>query len=256
MRANGRLLELLAGFCVLLPSGGVQALQESGKPVIVVATVKPHPPSVVHNNFSFQQDRFDLEDQPLLKLIAFAYSVNPKQVVGVPKWVREKHWDLRGTTDLRQDATYPQEQELIRQLLSARFGLKFHDEQREMSSYALQIVRGGPRLTAAADAGSQPREQTDGQEGQRTETYTASSMSYFLTVRQLFMDRPLVDQTGLKGAYDFELRYGLGDRLASDANALPEIFTAIKEQLGLRFQPCKAMVRVLVVDDVAQPSAD
>ena len=96
----------------------------------------------MHNNFSFQRNRFELSDQPLLKLIAFAYSLNSRQIVDAPRWVEEKHWDMSGTTNLTANATLPQEQQLVRQLLKERFGLQFHREKREMPAYALQVVNG------------------------------------------------------------------------------------------------------------------
>jgi uncharacterized protein (TIGR03435 family) len=253
-REIGWKLSSVAWLC-LLGAGG-QAQQEAGQATIEVDTVKPHPAAVIHNNFSFKRNRFELEDQPVLKLIAFAYGVNPKQVVGAPKWAEDEHWDMSGTTNLMDDATFAQEQQLIRQLLTERFGLKFHHEQREMSAYALQVVKGRPTLAVAANPGGQPIEHTDGRDGQRTEDYSASSIGYFLTIRQLFMDRPLVDQTGLKGVYDFKLTYSYGDSPSSAADAPPQMFTAIKEQLGLKFEPVKTAVDVMVIDTIGQPSAN
>ena len=240
------------GFLVL----GARAQQDTGQATIDVETVKPHPSAVMHNNFAFKRNRFELEDQPVLKLIAFAYGVNPKQVVGVPAWVDDKHWDMSGTTNLTEDATFSQEQQLIRQILTDRFGLRFHHEQRKMSAYALQVVKGQPTLAAAANSLAQPIEHTEGREGQRTENYTASTVGYFLTIRQLFMDRPLVDQTGIKGTYDFRLTYSTGDSPNSDVDAPPQMFTAIKEQLGLKFEPVKTAVDVMVVDHIELPSAN
>ena len=69
------------------------------------------------------------------------------------------------------------------------------------------------------------------------------------------MDRPLVDQTGLSGRYDFRLTYSYGDAPTSDADA-PPMFTAIKEQLGLRFEPVKASVDVMVLDHIGKPTAN
>jgi uncharacterized protein (TIGR03435 family) len=225
---------------------------------IEVAVVRPHPPAVMHNNFSFQRNRFELEDQPLLKLIAFAYSLNSRQIVGAPAWVEEKHWDMSGTTNLVADATFPQEQQLVRQLLKERFGLQFHREKREMPAYALQVVNGQPKLTAAADPTVQPLEWTQGHDWQRTENYRNSTMTDFILIKQLLMDRPLVDQTGLVGRYDFKLTYTYGDAPNADADvdAPPTQFTAIKEQLGLKFEPVKAPVDALVIDRIEPPTAN
>jgi uncharacterized protein (TIGR03435 family) len=247
-------LSAMAGFCLI--AAAAHAQQDLVQATIEVDTVKPHPAAVMHNNFAFSRDRFVLEDQPILKLIAFAYSVNPKQVVGAPSWLDNKHWDMNGTTNLTEDATFPQEQQLIRQLLKERFGLRFHHEQREMSAYALRVVKEQPILAAAANPGAQPVEHTEGREEQRTENYRSSTIGYFLTIRQLFMDRPLVDQTELKGIYDFKLTYSYGDAPNTDADAPPPMFTAIKEQLGLKFEPVKTAVQVMVVDHIEQPSAN
>jgi len=232
------------------------AAQSTGNVSIEVAVVKPHPAAVMHNNFEFSKDRFVLEDQPILKMIAFAYALNPRQVVGAPGWVSEEHWDMSGKTNLTEDATLPQEQAIIRQLLVERFGLRFHKDKREMPVYALRVVKDQPKLPVAANPAAQPLEVTDGHDWVRTENYRSSTMEYFLTIKQLFMDRPLVDQTGLTGRYDFELTYSYGDTPSMDADAPPPMFTAMKEQLGLKFEPVKASVEVMVVDHIAKPTAN
>ncbi len=239
---------------VLAASGA--AAQSTADASIEVAVVRPHPSAVLHNNFHFARNRFELEDQSLLKLIAFAFSLTPRQIVGASSWVSEDHWDMSGKTNLTEDATIPQEQQLIRQLLVERFGLHFHREKREMPAYALQVVKDQPKLAAAADPAAQPLESTDGHDWVRTETYRSSTVTDFLVIKQLFMDRPLVDQTGLSGRYDFKLTYSYGDAPSSDAEAPPTMFTAIREQLGLKFEPLKASVEVLVVDQIGKPTAN
>ena len=255
-----RSLFVAASLCLATFAGRAQttAPQSQMDATIEVAVVRPHPATVMHNNFSFPRNRFELEDQPLLKLIAFAYSLNARQIVDFPEWVEEKHWDMSGTTNLTADATLPQEQQLVRQLLKERFGLQFHREKREMSAYALQVVNGQPKLRAAADPGVQPMEWTQGHDWQRTENYRSSTMTDFILIKQLLMDRPLVDQTGLTGRYDFKLTYSYGDasNVDTDADAPPTQFTAIKEQLGLKLEPVKAPVDVLVIDSIKPPTAN
>ena len=68
------------------------------------------------------------------------------------------------------------------------------------------------------------------------------------------MDRPSVDQTGLKGVYDFKLTYTYSDAPSAEADATPPLFTAIKEQLGLQFVPVKTAVNVMVIDHIEEPS--
>ncbi|MCU1323140.1 MAG: hypothetical protein JWM43_2789 [Acidobacteriaceae bacterium] len=257
----GRNLSVIAVFVLSALGAAAHSIateQSMGDASIEVAVVKPHPSAVMHNNFSFVKNRFELEDQPLLKLIAFAYSLNSRQIVGASGWVSEDHWDMSGKTNLTQDATLSQEQQLIRQLLVERFGLHFHREKREMPAYALQIVKNQPKLAAAADPALQPLEWTQGHDWVRSENYRSSSMADFLLIKQLFMDRPLVDQTGLSGRYDFKLTYSYGDAPSADGDAdqPPTMFTAIKEQLGLKFEPVKASVDVMVIDQIKKPTAN
>lgn len=222
--------------------------------VIEVAVVRLHPPAVVHNNFRFSKDRFELEDQPILKLIAFAYSLNPHQIAGAPGWVSSDHYDMSGTTNLTADATVPQQQQLLRQLLNERFGLKFHREKQQMSAYALLVLKGEPKLGTAAHPDAQPLEWTDGHGWERTENFSSYSMTDFVVMQQLFMDRPLVDRTGLAGRYDFKLTYSYGNAPDANADSAPTIFTAIQEQLGLKLQPVKAPVDAFVIDQIERPT--
>jgi uncharacterized protein (TIGR03435 family) len=82
-------------------------------------------------------------------------------------------------------------------------------------------------------------------------------MADFAFIMQFFLDRPMVDQTGLTGRYDFSLRWTFDETQASsDPNAAPGIFTAIQEQLGLKLDAVKAKADVLVIDHVERPSAN
>lgn len=243
-------------FALLVFSALGVAAQATENVSIEVAVVRPHPLAVMHNNFRFAKNRFELEDQPLLKLIAFAYSLNQRQIVGASGWVSGDHWDMSGKTNLTEDATLPQEQQLVRQLLVERFGLQFHQEKREMTAYALEVVKDRPKLALAADPAAQPLEWTEGHDWVRTESYRSSSMADFLVIKQLLMDRPLLDQTALSGRYDFKLTYSYGDAPAADGDGPPPMFTAIREQLGLKFEPIKASVKVMVIDHIGKPTAN
>jgi uncharacterized protein (TIGR03435 family) len=70
------------------------------------------------------------------------------------------------------------------------------------------------------------------------------------------VDRPVVNQTGLPGRWDFLLKWTTNDLKAADPNAAPGMFTAIQEQLGLKLEAVKAPADVLVVDHVERPSAN
>jgi uncharacterized protein (TIGR03435 family) len=152
---------------------------------------------------------------------------------------------------------------MIQKLLATRFKLAFHHEQRELAVYAIVIGKDGPRLTTTD---RKPSDSTNFSYTNRVVlTVRNATMADFADGMQAsFMDRPVVDQTGLADRYDFllkwtpdESRSGLGEKLpptADDPNAPPGLYTAIQEQLGLKLVSTKAPVDVLVIDHIEMPS--
>lgn len=86
---------------------------------------------------------------------------------------------------------------------------------------------------------------------------THMSMADFSLLLKFFLDRPVVDRTGLTGRYDFRLQWTFDETQApGGGNSAPGVFTAIVEQLGLKLEQVKAPTDVLVVDKVEHPSAN
>lgn len=140
-------------------------------------------------------------------------------------------------------------------LLLERFHLGFHQESREMPVYALVADKGGPKLhESGADATGVLRMPRGGY-------ITASGGTMMQLVGLLSnrngVDRPVVDATGLSGRYDYRLEWS--NPLARGAEADPggaSIFTAVKEQLGLRLDPRRAPIEVMVIDRAELPDKD
>jgi uncharacterized protein (TIGR03435 family) len=81
-------------------------------------------------------------------------------------------------------------------------------------------------------------------------------MGDFSLMLGFMMDRPVEDETGIAGRWDFALRWTPQDAETTDANGPPGVFTAIQEQLGLKLEAVKAPVDVIVIDKVERPSAN
>ena len=94
-------------------------------------------------------------------------------------------------------------------MLADRLHLRFHHESKEMPIYALMLDKAGPKLTAhpAANAGDVWIDQTEEKGLHVKMKATSASMDYFAFRLGLGMDRPVIDLTGLTGAYDFNLEY-------------------------------------------------
>ncbi len=141
---------------------------------------------------------------------------------------------------------------MLRALLADRFKLKVHQETKILPLYQLVIAKGGPKLKESHAS----KTTTNGIGRLTAQRMTMASLTRILTV---VTDRLVVDKTGLTAEYDFDLRW-TPDDLQESAGEIPEavsgpsIFTALKEQLGLKLQPAKGPVDILVIDHIERPS--
>lgn len=223
-----------------------------------VVTVKRTDPA--ENNASVRMDgrEFVMTNRSVETLLLIGYSVHKKQIVNAPDWIRTERWDIKGIPDVPGQPSLRQMQALARKVLTERFGLVTHTEQREMDVYALTVAKSGEKMTpSAGDPNGLPDENDSENGGVRTMRAANISIGEFALIMKFFMDRPVVDETGLAGRYDFQLRWTFDDsRVAPDSNAPPGLFTAIQEQLGLKLEATKARTDVLVLDAVKRPSAN
>jgi uncharacterized protein (TIGR03435 family) len=187
----------------------------------------------------------------------FAYSIDKHQVVGGPAWAGTQRFDIDGKTDTPGEPNLHQQQEMLQKLLTARFGLTFHHEKRELPVYAIHIAKGGPKLKSPVNPDAEADQQASNHGTEVSITLTTATMADFILGMQLFFfDRPLVDQTGISGRHDFALHYMHDEANETDPNAPPGLFTAIQEQLGLKLDAVKAPIDVFVIDRVEAPSAN
>jgi len=255
-----------AGLVLVFAAGGslAQSPETSAVPSadshlsFAAATIKPHDPNDPCGGctgITTEGDRVRIRNKNVSSLMQWAYAINPRQIVGAPDWFFNQTFDITGTTGIQGELKGPQFQAILQNLLADRFALKVRHEKRDLPVYAIEIAKGGPKIKPA-----NPGEQPDGDDNRNGQdekiTLTAASLNDFATRLKIFVDRPVVDQTGLLGKYDFSLHYTVDETHTADPNAPPGIFTAVQEQLGLKLAPMKAPVDVFFIDQVRQPSAD
>ena len=222
-----------------------------------VATVRPSDPNDRHDRFGTNGRHVVIENQTIEMMMLVAYGIQKSQILGGPSWIRTQHFDVDGIPDVAGEPNLVQLQGLVAKILKERFGMTLHREKREMAVFALTIAKDGPRLTPSKyDPDDSPEEDGSGADGWETRTFTDTSMQDLALMLLVYTDKPVVDQTDLKGKFDFKLKWTPDDTRTTDPNAPPGLFTAIQEQLGLKLVPTKAPVDVLVIDHVAQPSAN
>jgi uncharacterized protein (TIGR03435 family) len=227
-------------------------------PVFEVATIKHSQPNDPSDGFHTRGRHLFIENQTVNKLIAFAYGMNGKQISGGPAWLGTDRFDIDGVPDAEGTPSLKQEQGMVKKLLAERFKLTIHQEKRELSVYAITVGKGGPKLTeSVGELIGMPSQDADQHGTELDMRFKNMSMADFGFCMQFFLDRPIVDQTGLAGKYDFNLRWSFDEAEASgNPNAAPGLFTAIQEQDGLKLEAVKAQADVIVIDKVERPSAN
>jgi uncharacterized protein (TIGR03435 family) len=195
-------------------------------------------------------------------LIETAFDVRDFQIDGGPAWLGVDRYDVLARSESGGGAASRAEEMSttrlkLRTLLVDRFRLAVHRETRDLPEYALVVEKGRSRL-APVPALAQPAAARAGVLstcGHITGTQALMANLVVYLSRQL--NRPVVDRTELTGRYDFELSWT--PELAPCADAVdnaPSIFTALREQLGLRLDSMKGPVNVVVVDRAERPSED
>ena len=225
-----------------------------------VVTVRPRDPNDTNGETSIRMQGHEvvLVNRTVLGLLLFSYNLHKSQIVGAPHWSETERWDVSGVPDIPGHASRAQLQILVRKMLVERFGLKLHHETKEMPVYALTVTKGGHKMARSAGDPNGPGSENESRDGgQSLMRITNATISEFAPNLAFFADRPVVDQTGLAGRYDFQLRWTFDESLApSDGTAPPDLFSAIQTQIGLKLEPTKAPVDVLSIDAVERPPAN
>jgi uncharacterized protein (TIGR03435 family) len=239
-------------------------MKDNADPAFEVATIKPTKPDAQGKGFQVRGRHFATINTTLADMITFAYDLHAKHIVGAPAWVENEHYDLDAQPDGQGQPSQKQWKIMLQKLLADRFKLTFHREKKELPVYAITVAKGGPKLTKSeADPNGLPGLFF---RGLGVLPARNASMKDFAGVMQAaVLDRPVVDQTGIAGKFDFTLTWtpdefqfrGLGVRVpppADPATAPPDLFTAIQQQLGLKLETTKAPTDVIAVDRVEKPT--
>jgi len=189
-------------------------------------------------------------------LIQEAYGLKPYQVVLPPETINAV-FDIAAKAEGDAERSKTEFRPLLQTMLEERFRLKFHREQREIQVYAMVIAKGGPKFHES-DRG-EPASSLLGVYGRNQSVEFKQGTMQDLASRipaSLFIDRPVIDHTGLTGKYTVKLVATPEFRINNN-NPQPDdirVFDAIQQQLGLKLEPATEPMEVLVVDHVEKPS--
>jgi uncharacterized protein (TIGR03435 family) len=251
-----------------LPAAPVppKPMAADASPAFEVATIKPSKPETQGKGVLVRGRQFSTVNMSVSDLMTFAYGVHARQISG-PEWLETEKYDVVAQPDAEGQPNDKQWKVMVQKLLADRFMLTFHRDKQELPVYAITTAKTGSKLTRSeGDPNGLPGMFFRGLGV--LPAVNASIADLAGVLQTAVLDRPVVDQTGIAGRYDFTLTWtpdesqfaGLGIRVpppaANAVNAPPGLFTAIQEQLGLRLESTKAPVDVLVVDRAEKPSAN
>jgi uncharacterized protein (TIGR03435 family) len=274
--------------------------QPNPKLTFEVASIKPAAPqamvrlqgSVDGGPGSPAPGRIRFTDMPLRVLIMRAYDVQNFQVSG-PSWMDSQRFDV--IAKVPDGATKEDAQIMLQNLLADRFKLKLHQGSKEAPIYELVVAKGGIKVKEAAQTAAAPADGASGPppgplpkgkdgflrtphgqlgiqamaNGRMRMQGDAVTMARLTDILGMALGHPVVDKTGLKGAYDVTLDFSPGGMGPGPKGPAPEegggnpaeaprdsndsgptIFTALQEQLGLKLESRKGPVDLLVVESV------
>jgi uncharacterized protein (TIGR03435 family) len=247
------------------PPPRMPAMAADADPTFEVATIKLSGPDEHGPRFWFEPRRFSVIHTSVSNLVKFAYGLQQRQLAGVPDWVTSENYDISAVPDGEGEPSIKQWRSMVKKLMADRFQLKCHYEKRELTVYALTVAKTGPKMTRSQGDPSLVAGLGFGPPGNFGAT-NATIADFAEAMGQVALDRPVVDQTGLTGRFDFRLTWtpdemqfgavGGYKPVAENPDAPPDLFTAMQQELGLKLESTKAPVDVLVIDHIEKPSAN
>lgn len=240
---------------------------ETGKlPSFEVAAIKLARPDDTHTSLDISNTRIQITHYTLMHLIMYAFGAKSKlQVIGGPDWIDSRYFDVVAKMDedeakrlraVSRDEKNRTMKLMMQSLLEERFQLRVARESRTLPVFALVQIKNGAKLTLASQINDHGVSSSNGHL-----TATAISMDGFadyLSTEPETGGRVVLNETGLKGFYDFKMNWTT-ERLLSSANSAasgPGLFTVLAEQLGLKLKSEKGPVEVVVVQSAQMPSAN
>ncbi len=234
----------------------------NANPAFEVATIKPSDPARPGKLFTTRGSEVITINTSLSDIIMTAYGLHARQITDAPAWLESEKYDITGRPDTPGQPNVEQMKVMLQKLLADRFQLKFHRDKKELSVYALTVLKGGPKFSKSTrDPNSLPGLFFTGP--LMSLNVTNATMAEVAGVLQTILEKPVVDQTALTEKYDFVVRFtpdpgqfpGVGGAPPVESgDEPPDLFTAIQQRLGLKLDSTKAPADVIVIDHVTKPS--
>jgi len=250
----------------------VIAQQPTTTPLPVFDVVAIHENKSPSDNMTIRWggDSYIATNATLASLLMAAFGTREDLMSCLPGWATSTHFDVNAKisdpdADALKKLTRQQRQAMMVALINDRFHLRAHIEVKTLPVYDLVIAKDGSKLKQndavppiSFDPGKAPSAHQPGSFTVGNSEMTGVAIPVSILARSLafWVERNVIDKTGLTGKYDINLKWTPTELQGKTDDNAPDLFTAIQEQLGLKLEPSKGSVDTLVVDHVEMPSAN
>jgi uncharacterized protein (TIGR03435 family) len=262
LRSAGKVLlaaMALSSFALPLAIGLLRAQALPPAPAYGYEVVSIHPASGGRTSSRIgpgPQGGLRTENTSVMQLLTFAYDVRAYQFVDAPSWISSERYDLSFTPDKTEAALadappaeraafFNRTRQRMQAVLRDRFSLILRAERRTMPIYRLTVANKGSKLVSVDPDVNASLNADDGHVVGR-----AASIKMLTDTLSGALDRPVNDESGLTGAYNFTLQWSPD---SVDTPTGPSLFTALTEQLGLRLESDKGPASVYVIEKIEKP---
>jgi uncharacterized protein (TIGR03435 family) len=233
---------------------------------------------VVGGSFFGDTSSLNMTNVNATHMLSNAYGVSASKIERVPSWTERRLYNVKGKSDsaadaklatLTRDQVRLEQQHMLQGLLAERFNLRVHWETRPGLVFNLVVAKGGPKMKAGGllppsedelkdFGGNDVPEIYQHGDGKRGYEFIGHKCHIPVLAQVLggMTSTDVIDETGLSGTYDFDLQYSQAsdEQREQDPTIWPAIPDAVEDQLGLRLERAKGLIKVLVVDRFEQPT--
>ena len=237
------------------PPPRVEPMRADADPSFEVATIKLSDPNAPSEGFGGPPGRFNTPETRRWTISScLPKAVHTKQIAGGPDWSSTQKFDIEAKPDTPGAANDKQNHVMMQKLLKARFGFSFHQDKRDLAAFVLPVAKSGSKLEKSEEAPETPSSFFF--RGLGKLVFRNITMPSFASWMQTVLDRPVVDHTQLSGRFQGILKwnpdetqfaiFGPPPHPSTAPDAPPDLYHAIQEQLGLRLNPERTSVDVMV----------
>jgi uncharacterized protein (TIGR03435 family) len=215
-----------------------------------VVSIKPSRSLEVSSETDTTPGRLSIANATGLSLIRRAFGVLDQQVLGAPGWAKTERFDVLAVTAGAGVLTDRQRQPFVRKVLEERFGLKWHMEKRTFPVLLLTKATSGSKVAQHQGPGEYSM-RVEAAPDHLTLRSVRGTVARLVEILSRLTGRIVIDETGLRGEYDFTLTWAQEQNLES---AGPSLFTALREQAGLNLVSTRRLVNAVMIDHIDRPS--